>query len=379
MSNPRLSQDKMEAIKRELDAGLSARQISAKLGVGIGTVSNVRQGFVVTGELELQRSETKRKELADKYKEALRRIETLSEELDIRQDIEATVPKAPSLVIAPKHGGRGEATPVLCVNDWHSEERVSKSAVNGVNEYNAEIAKRRVKNLWSSAAGLVDMCKTRSKIDTMIVAILGDLITGYIHDELMATNDEPPAAAIMRVYDWVVAGILFLRRETKVGRILVPCLCGNHGRFTQKRWSKNVAGTSLEGMMYDMLVRRFRGDKAITIIPPHGDMTHLSVYGRTLRFMHGDNVRYSGGIGGVHVPLRKALDAWNTQVKADYTYMGHWHTDLTGEDYRVSGSLIGYTEWSLRIKARFARPSQAFELQHPRWGATARFPIMVER
>jgi hypothetical protein len=42
------------------------------------------------------------------------------------------------------------------------------------------------------------------------------------------------------------------------------------------------------------------------------------------------------------------------------------------------GSLIGFNEYAIKIKARFQKPSQAFEIIHPRYGATARFPIVLE-
>ena len=41
----------------------------------------------------------------------------------------------------------------------------------------------------------------------------------------------------------------------------------------------------------------------------------------------------------------------------------------------VSGSLIGYNEYSIRLKCRFQKPSQAFEIIHPKYGQTAPFSI----
>lgn len=381
MATPRLSETKRAAIEAELKTGkLAIHQIAKKLRVATGTVSNVKRGLGTRQAVDLLRAKENLSDLTRRHKEALKEIDTLRNELNLFSTLDGYARHFKPVEIKPKSGGKGEATAVLCINDWHFEEKVDLAAVNGVNEFNLDVAKRRTTRLWQSAASLIDMCRYRDKIDTIIVAVLGDLITGYIHDELMATNELTPGEAVLAVFDCLISGLEYLKKELKPKEIIVPCVCGNHGRFTKKRWSKKGPGMSFEGILYNLLARWFeaRKDKVIRFVLPQGDITYLKVYDRTIRLTHGDNIRYAGGIGGVHVPMRKALDTWNTYMRADYNYFGHWHTDLRGEDYRISGSLIGFSEFSLRIKARYQRPTQAFELQHPRYGATAPFPIILE-
>jgi hypothetical protein len=379
MGNPGMTAKTREAIADELKKGTKYEEIARKLGVSMGSVSNVARGFLEE-EVRLQRSKRSETETKRQYRDALAEIERLNKELDTFRSIEDRVKAFQPVVIEPKHGGKGEATAILCVGDWHFEETIQKAAVNGVNEYNLGVARNRASRLWASAASLVDMCRSRSHIDTVIVNVLGDLITGYIHDELMATNALTPSEAVVAVFEQLISGLEFLKKTTKATEIIVPCVCGNHGRFTKKRWAKAGPGMNFEWLLYSLMAKWFQAcqDKVIRIVLPQGDMTYYTVYNRTIRITHGDNLNYQGGIGGVHIPLRKALDVWNTQIRADYNYLGHWHSDLTGEDYRMTGSMIGYSEWSIRIKARFQKPSQAFEIQHPRFGATARFPIILE-
>jgi hypothetical protein len=377
MATPRLSKSKRIEIERELKMGKSHRQIAKDLNVAIGTVSNVRNGLF-DSEVEMNRLKMQVRQAEREYDDAVKEIGQLKKELALFTSASDYARHFQPINIQPKHGGKGEATAVVCVNDWHFEERVSSEAVNGVNEFNLDIAAKRSKQLWETAASLVDMCRSRSVIQTVIVNILGDLITGYIHDELIATNELAPSQALLRVFDQLVSGLDYLQKETKA-EILVPCVCGNHGRFTKKRWAKQGPGVSFENILYNIMARWFEAKKnsKIRFLLPQGDMTYYKIYDKNIRITHGDNIRYAGGIGGVHIPLRKAVDVWNTQVRADYNYFGHWHTDLTGEDYRISGSLIGFNEYSIKIKARYQKPSQAFELQHPRYGATARFPIIL--
>lgn len=380
MATPRLSEKKRKAIERELAKGKTNSQIAKALSVSTGTVSNIRNGAVVNSALDALRAKHREADIRGRYLEAVKEVQRLRHELDLFTTVSDMARHFKPVNIKPKQGGKGEATAIICVNDWHVEEDVNKEAVNGVNEYNLDISKRRARKFWQSAASLVDMCRSRSKIDTILVPILGDLITGWIHDEFIPTNHLTPPQALLFVFDELISGLDFLLRETKAKEIIVPCVCGNHGRFTKKKWTKQAVGTSYEGLLYNLIARWFeaRKTKNIRFVLPQGDMTYIKVYDKIIRITHGDNIRYAGGVGGVHIPLRKAIDVWNTQVRADYNLLAHWHTDLTGEDYRMSGSLIGYNEYAIKIKARFQKPSQAFEIQHPRYGATARFPIILE-
>ena len=380
MATPKLSDQLKERIEYLLAKGRTHRQISKELGVGTGTVANVRAGKNLDGQLEAMRSRAREKEISQRYKEALREIERLNKELASTTLMNSYVSGRKPVDIKARGGSKqGEAVAAIDVGDWHIEERIACKAVNGVNEFNLDVAKKRIEELWQTSASLVDMCKSRSRIDTIVVNLLGDFISGYLHEELTASNGLTPAEAILLAYDYLVGGIDFLVRETKAKKIIVPCVCGNHGRFTKQRWAKLGPGVSLEYLLYAMIDKWFRRkkDNRVEVIMPTGSMTYLTVYGRKIRIMHGDAVRYSGGVGGVHIPLRKAIDAWNTQVRADYNVLGHWHSDMVGEDYRINGCLVGYSEYSLKIKARYHPPSQAFEIWHPRYGATARFPMIL--
>lgn len=379
MANPKLSEDVKEKVRVAIREGLSARQIIKKLGVSAGTISNVRQGNL-NMEVEMQRAKQKEVIATRKYRDALKEIQRLQADLETFAPLSDMIRQHRPVNIKAKSGGRGEAVAVINAGDWHFEERVDSAAVNGVNEYNLDIARERAHRFWASAASLVDMCRSRSRIDTLVVNILGDLMNGWIHEPYVATNELTPTEAVLEVFTQLISGLDFLQKETKAKEIIVPCICGNHGRFTKLKWSKLGPGTSYEGLLYNLIARwhKAKRNKVIRFILPQGDMTYITVYDRVIRVTHGDNIQYAGGIGGVHVPLRKAIDIWNTQIRADYNYVGHWHSDMAGEDYRISGSLVGYNEFSIKIKARFRPASQAFELQHPKYGATARFPIIVQ-
>jgi len=378
MANPKLSNTKKVDIERAIANGWTNRTIAEKIKVSMGTVSNVRHGLLA-GELELKKLRLQAKESGRRHSDAMGEIVRLNKELALFTNVTDHMRHFRPVNIKPKQGGKGEATAMVSVTDWHLEETVDLAAVNGVNEFNLKIAQRRIKQLWQSIAGLIDMCRSKSRIDELVIMLLGDLVNGWIHEEFLVSNSLTPPEATLRVFDELVSGLSFLLKETGVKNIIVPCVCGNHGRITKRKMSKKSAETTYDWLIYQLLARWFetQGEKRIRFVLPRGDMTYIKVYDKVIRLTHGDNIRYQGGIGGVHIPLRKALDRWNTCTRADYNYLGHWHTNLSGEDYRMSGSIIGYNEFCIRIKAQFQLPSQAFELQHPRYGATGAFPLIV--
>lgn len=385
----KLSDSKIEDIKKMLGEGFSHREIARSLGISKATVSRYRN---LEPEKEIppeekfkaftaaKKEREKLKDIKGQYNVAIKEIETLIKQLSIYSTGEEYLRHFNPIDIKPKSGGRGEAIAMLSVGDWHLDEVVDKDAVNGLNEFNPEICDRRIKELWSTGASLLDMCRSRSKIDTIVVSILGDLITGWIHEPFLPTNSMTPPEAVLKAFDYLISGLSFLVRETKVKKIFVVPVCGNHGRTTIRPYNKLLVQTSYEWMIYRLLAKWFdaRKDQVIEFKLPQGYMNYIKIYDNLIRFHHGDNIRYQGGIGGVHIPLRKAIDRWNTGKRADYNISGHWHSYRWGEDYLLNGSLIGYNEFSIRIKATYEKPSQSFFLFHPRYGPTAHFPIILD-
>ena len=108
-----------------------------------------------------------------------------------------------------------------------------------------------------------------------------------------------------------------------------------------------------------------------------GYFCYLDVYNLTLRFHHGQNIRYAGGVGGIHIPLNKAIAQWDKFKRADLDVLAHWHTRQSTNKYVINSSLIGYNPFAIKIKAEFEKPCQTFFLLHPKKGKTVEAPIFV--
>lgn len=268
-----------------------------------------------------------------------------------------------------------EATWVALASDWHIEEIVDPAKVNGVNSYNLQIAKHRVERYFSGVAWLVNYHAEKFKLRDGILWLGGDLITGYLREENLEENECSPVQAIARLHTWISHGIKYVLDKTDTDTLKVICNSGNHGRLTEKVRPSTREANSIEWLLYHFLAREFAGEKRIEFVLPLGAQTYANVYDWTIRFTHGDDAKYGGGVGGILIPIQKALYRWNTVRYADWTNMGHFHQYHDTNDLVINGSLIGYNPYALKIGAKYEEPKQAFYLVDSRRGKT--FPASV--
>src|SRR6185312_10321222 len=75
---------------------------------------------------------------------------------------------------ARKRKPNGDATVIVVMTDWHTEERVDADTVNGLNEYNLEIAAKRIKEAFQRSLLLLESERSLTKIGDLVLAVLGD-------------------------------------------------------------------------------------------------------------------------------------------------------------------------------------------------------------
>jgi hypothetical protein len=308
--------------------------------------------------------------------------EVLHEKLDAADDrldlVLSIDPKRKTTAkIRPRRRRAQEATAVCLASDWHVGELVDPASVNGRNTYNPEVAQVRAERFFQNSARLIELARDGVKIDDVILWLGGDLVTGYIHEELVESNTMSPTEEFLFCMDLLTAGIDFLLDRVKPKRLLVPCNYGNHGRLTHTRRISTGAKNSLEWLLYHALARHYKSTPAVEFLVSDGSHLYVDVYDFPIRWTHGDDVRYYGGVGGLSIPLRKATDAWDTYRDATYTVFGHYHQRCDFGFAIGNGSLIGYNAFALSVKARFEEPQQAFFLIDRERGKTLVAPIHV--
>jgi hypothetical protein len=272
-----------------------------------------------------------------------------------------------------------EATPLVLASDWHIEEEVRPEQVEDRNRYNLEIATRRMERFFEATRWGIDHQRTTPfKIRDMILWLGGDLITNFLHPDNVESNLLHPIEAALMAQAEVTKGIDYLLQDPELEQIVIPCNDGNHGRLTKKMHSATRTKNSIEVLIYAQLALHFRNEKRVRFILPDSSFLFLpNIYGRTIRFLHGDVFRYQGGIGGLTIPLFRALGRWETFKHADLTCLGHWHQRICLPNIMVNGSLIGFNTYAADIGASFEAPVQSMRMLLPERWTGSDIPLFV--
>jgi len=300
-----------------------------------------------------------------KYKQALAEIERLSVERDAIIHLSQS---SVSHTIKP-HKSRtgGEATCVLVASDWHVEETVTSASVNGMNSYSLEVARKRAMEFFQIGLHLRNLENRNTPVPTMVLCLLGDFITGHIHEENFSTCSLQPVDAAYEAKGILKSGIDFLLKESDLN-LVIPCHAGNHARITKKsNSSETEMGNSLELFIYGFLAQEYAGNPRVKFLISRSYTSKLKIYDTVLRLHHGHRIRSMGGVGGLSIPTNKYIYRANTAWQADYDVFGHHHQMQKAPRFICNGSLIGYNAYAQDSAFEYEVPSQTYFLINKRW------------
>jgi len=327
----------------------------------------------VEHDRRFHRSQKHSKELDQKYRILLNKYDKIEVE---HEALLAIKTGTSSFTIQSKQSSKtSEACAVAVASDWHVEEEVRPEWVNNKNHYNLSIAQTRAVQFFQRVERLIRKEQQDVKINTLILALLGDFFSGNIHEELMETCALPPIEATLYAQKLLISGIEFLLAHTKLD-LVIPCKVGNHSRITHNVHSAHESGNSLEHMMYCNMAQYFKSEPRVTFIIETGYFTYLNVFNLKIRLHHGHAIRSAGGVGGLYPALLRAIYQWNIGEKADVDVMGHFHEYHPARRFVVNGCMIGYNPYAVRLRGEFQPPTQALFLLDKKRGLTVQMPIL---
>ena len=276
----------------------------------------------------------------------------------------------------------GDATACGVFTDWHLEERVDRATTNGANQYDLKIAEARSKRAFEKFVEMTEWARHfhGANIRRAVLFWLGDFMTGFIHEEYEESNYLSPTQTCLVMRDWLSSGLRFVLNETGVDHVDIVTAFGNHGRTTKKMRVKTAWRNSYEWLIYNVIAsdKEFAKDDRVRWHIGKGYHNWIRLHGHDIRAHHGDAIKYQDGIGGISVPVNKAVSQWNKQKRAALDVFGHWHQYHDWGPWVSSGSLIGYDEFSLRIKAEYQPPSQTFFVVSRKYPKTFAAQMFVE-
>lgn len=271
--------------------------------------------------------------------------------------------------------------PTLFCSDWHWGERVNPDEIMGANQFDMQIAHKRVRKLVEKTVFLLFDCLKAPKYDGLVLLLGGDFVTGDIHEELTSTNAAPIMPTVIDLYESMIWMIDELLKHFPA--IDIKAVTGNHGRNTKKIQKKERAATNFDWLVYTLLDKHYEKDNRVTFDIPAGADCRYSIYGHKYLLSHGDQFRGGDGLIGPIGPLtrgahKKASRDASLQHSFDTMVVGHFHTLMQLPHLIVNGSLKGMDEFAFQNNYSFERPSQALWITHPREGITFQLPVYAD-
>lgn len=315
----------------------------------------------------------------------LAKNDALADILGVFRDAKRRPPKWVSArrpVKAP--GSRSPEVPVVLWADWHMGEVVQPAEVNGFNRYDMKTAETRVRRLVDTSIRLCKEHHVSGKYPGIVVALVGDFVSGGLHPELLKTDEESILPTCLRTEELLIWALTEM--ADAFGQVYVPAVAGNHGRHTAKPEFKNYYLKNFDWLIYRHLARHFANDTRVQFdIRPTNDVS-FTVYGVRYLLVHGDMLGVKGGDGiiGSIGPITRGEVKKSGQSSAlnqpfDKLLMGHWHQRLWLPRATVAGTLKGFDEYArLQLCAKPDRPSQPLWFVHPSHGETAHWDIYVD-
>lgn len=289
-----------------------------------------------------------------------RRIKQLQAELDAMSNIRGalfrlTAESPNDFVFArePRSSGEvAESTPVVLASDWQIGEVVNADDMAGINAFDMHIAEERAAKLFNKVVELSELVLVPQP--RVVLACMGDMISGEIHEDLAETNDLSSAPAVRHTFKLLRAGIN--RLLDRFPHVHVVWVDGNHDRTTRKIRSKAYSNLSYGAIIGWWLQSAFEDDPRVTFQQPRSGDAIVNLYGHRIAFLHGDRMGSSGGqgfIGPIATIIRghqKVISQYaRLQAPIRYVCTGHLHTSARLPTGIANGSLVGSSEYARAI------------------------------
>ena len=300
--------------------------------------------------------------------------------------------------IGKKDKAKGDTPQVVVapLSDTHVGDHVSLEQMAGLNSYDIDIFNRRLHGWATQLLNLVELRRNVAPIDKLIIPMLGDMVSGDIHEELARTNIDNCMQQMIRGANLIAQALMFLAPHFK--EIEVPCVVGNHGRMTRKPPMKDKY-MDWDYMLYQWVAAYLRNQKNVKFSIPKTFLNSFEVCNRQILIMHGDSITGAGSnmaitraVTGlrsflqfrknledeVETPLRPSLTS-----QFDSVMMGHFHRideiDVgTGAIY-ICGTMKGGDEFAAQKLHTITKPKQLVTYWHPVYGNVGREVIYLNK
>lgn len=334
-------------------------------------IPNLRELITEVYEYNVYYLSDKRKinELTEEIKQLKKENRQLLKETSLENRVTGIISNAVRAYEPLKDDGafytsfRGDRTAHLLVSDVHFDELVQLEEMHGINEYSPFVAKQRIDKLFQELL----LYTEELKIKDLWIKLLGDMVSGMIHEELMMHAELGITQAVLQLAEYLSQWIAEIRPRFE--RIEVLGLGGNHGRMTKKPMFKGRQSMSYDVMVYHFMEIHLR-DIVDSFDIPVAPFAVRDCRGVSIFSTHGDTLKGGTGLNPVSGTWGRDLAKLSAGFKRhnlgfDIAEFGHFHEgdmNLKGFDETKiipNGSVVGANEFSIGAVKRASRPNQS--------------------
>ena len=303
-----------------------------------------------------------------------------------------------------KHLNNSDKTPfghekqimVAPLSDTHIGEHVFKEQMRGLNEYNFEIFNKRMYGWANQILKHTSYRRQIAPVEELVIPMLGDMISGDIHEELARSNMANCMEQMIRGASIIAQALMYLAPHYT--KIRVPCVVGNHGRMTRKPPIKDKY-MDWDYMLYQWMASFCRNQENIEFHIPRSFITTFKIHDKVVLITHGDCISGAGSSGAILNSITKlrsvfqfrktlqreiegALDG-DLEQEFDSVMIGHFHRidelDIGTGELHICGTMKGPDEFALQRLQAATKPKQLVTYWHPRYGYIGKDIIYLNR
>lgn len=273
--------------------------------------------------------------------------------LAIAQAIREITPIRPRVPVAKprtKTSSHSKYEGLVHISDVHYGEVVRLESTGGLAQYNPDIAKARMEAITAEA---IDIGRYM-KIGKLVVGYGGDLVSGYIHDDLERSNSEMVVTQSIDMADIIVAQLEQFMQAFPV--IETDFRSGNHGRPYRPMFFNQKQKQNFDYITAEMVSRSLSKQKNLKLLTNESFWNILEAGNRKFLTMHGDTIKHQNSMSLPWYSMFKELMKWMGMREQggvpwfDDMMIGHFHNQATiqmgNSTLRVAPAVKGPDDYS---------------------------------
>jgi predicted phosphodiesterase len=302
----------------------------------------------------------------------------------LRESIQSSAAWPPGALSMPPRRRRGrivEDVPLLLFSDLQIGEVIHAESTHGINRYDFDVFQARLEWLEDRVVDILTVHQ-RGGFRKLVVASLGDNISGLIHEELEQGDAQ---ALVDQIYVGAQAvSLFFTRLRKRLGLpIEIVAVSGNHGRIKAvPRRTYKRAAVNFDYLFNGIVSTMLKPVPGVTMRVPRSLFDVVEVAGHRVLVSHGHELPPSP-LGIPLYSISRASASYQELLAAakggryDYWVMGHFHRPMELDSACVNGTFAGLSEIGIgRFKP--IRPMQRLIGFHPRHGKAWEYPIWLD-